>query len=65
MKFEEAIKLCLRNDIKVYPVNVKQGWMIEVEQNKKTKRINKIIKNNEIDQAMKKTYIYYAKKINK
>lgn len=63
MKFQEAIKICLNAKLKVYPVHSKDGWRIEVDQNGETNTIKKVIKNKEIDQAMKKTYIYYAKKI--
>ena len=63
MNFNEAIKICLRNGVKVYPVYKNGKWYIETMILDKKKIIDKPIQNKEIDNAVKKTYIHLAKKL--
>jgi len=64
MDFGEAIRICLRNDVKVYPVPATGGFKIEVSINEKRTTFEKIIKKKEVDEAMRKTYVHFAKQIN-
>lgn len=59
----KEMSLCLRNGIKVYPVNVKSKWFIEVNNNNKITRFEKEVLKNEISLSMAKTYIYYYEKL--
>lgn len=63
MNFNEAIKICLRNGVKVYPVYKGGKWYIETMILDKKKTFDKEVQNKDIDGAMKKTYVYLAKKL--
>lgn len=59
------LTFCIRNKILVYPVlkDAKtRQYQIEVSVNGKKRRFDKIIKADEIDSAMQKTYQYYYDK---
>ena len=57
--------ICIKNGIKVYPVQIRSKWKIEVDNNGKITVIDKEISQNEINYAMAMTYIFYAGKIEK
>lgn len=65
MKINEALKICFSNDIKVYPVV--NGKFHQIEYSQKDvikKKYSKILKTPKtLDEAMRKTYIFLAKKI--
>lgn len=64
MGLNEAMSICFKKGIKVYPIKVNDYFLIEYSQNGvPKKRYTKEIKNNKsISEAMKKTYIFLAKK---
>jgi hypothetical protein len=55
----------IRNEVKVYPVTVvsKVGWFIEVSIHGKKKMFNKPLKQDEIQEAIDKTLLYYYDKL--
>lgn len=57
--------LLLKNEIKVYPVSdiKKVGWFIEVSIHGKLKRFKKSLKQDEIQEAIDKTQLYYYEKL--
>jgi hypothetical protein len=59
----EAIQKCLKNGIKVYPVNVGFKIYIEAEINGKKKRFPKQVSGKEINEALAKTYKHYSEKL--
>lgn len=63
MKIDEAIKICLRNGVKVYPIYKSGKWYIETMILDKKKTFDKEVQNKDIDNAIKKTYVYMAKKL--
>lgn len=58
-------KICLviRSGIKIYPVNIKGLWYIEVDVNGKLVRYPKSVSNSDINDAVSKTLLYYYNKI--
>lgn len=63
MDWHEAIRICFKNNVKVYPIYKFRKWFIECDINGKIKSFPKPLKSNEIDNAMKKTYIFLAEKL--
>lgn len=64
MRVDQAIKKCLDNGIKVYPVHDKYNRrFIEAEINGKKKRFDKPITEKQINKALEDTYKFYAKKL--
>jgi hypothetical protein len=64
MSINEAMSICFKNGIKVYPVIYGKKHKIEYSLNGKSQtRYEKILQNSkEISIAMKKTYVYLANK---
>ncbi|QIG62296.1 hypothetical protein [Tenacibaculum phage JQ] len=65
MDITKAMQICFKNNIKVFPVYFKnlKGFKICREYNNKPTYYNKLIKQNEINNAMKSVYIDLAKKL--
>ena len=65
MRFDKYHHKCISNGIKVYPIWIKSisKFRIEVNINGLKKKILKDITQKEINEAMTKTYIFYAKKL--
>ena len=64
MRIDEAIHICHKNGIKVYPVHDKyHRRFIEADINGKKKRFNKPITEKQINKALEDTYQYYAEKL--
>ena len=61
----KQIYVVIKNNIKIYPVNIKGLWYIEVGVNGKTVRYPKSICSSEINDAIAKTLRYYYNKIEK
>ena len=61
----EQFKLLLQNEVKVYPVTLisRVGWYIEVSIHGKIKRYEKQLKQDEIQEAIDKTQLYYFDKL--
>lgn len=59
----KEMSFCISNGIKVYPVDKKGKWYIESEINGVVKFFKKEIRNDEIGDAMAKTYLYYYEKL--
>jgi hypothetical protein len=55
---EKTYYLHQRN-IKIYPVNVGQKMYIEVNNNGKIKRFDKVLKQTDVNDALAKTFNYY------
>jgi hypothetical protein len=51
----------LSTGFKVYPVVVKGGFNIVIEHNGKSKKINKLVKSKEVNDAIDKTLEHYYK----
>lgn len=62
MEIAEAMYICIKNNIKVYPIIVGYKFKIEVSINGNIKLYDKILTSKEVNKAMTKTYIFYAKK---
>jgi ABC-type multidrug transport system fused ATPase/permease subunit len=61
MDISNAMALCLRNQIKIYP---SKGYIFVERTGKQTIKYNKrLTSSKEINEAVTKTYIYYAKKL--
>lgn len=54
----------IRHGIKIYPVSKFFKWYIEVDNNGKIKRFDKIVIASELENAIAKTYEYYYKLLN-
>lgn len=76
LKIEEARRVCQSNNIKVYPVEIKGFWFIQVDINGKLKTFSKPIgkglklvsnapKYDGVDwtKAIEQTIIHYAEKV--
>ena len=65
MDINLAMKKCFDNDIKVYPsyINATRKWYVIVNIDGLPKRIPKEVSKKNVNESIKKTYIYYASKI--
>lgn len=65
MDINKAMQICLKNKVKVYPEYFKnlKGFKIAYTVNNKVKYFDKLIKQNEINNAMVSSYIYLASKL--
>lgn len=64
MSINEAMQICIKNNVKVY--GVKRGSEFFVEINEKGKKTSSKIRynnNKDLNEAVKKTYIHFANKI--
>ena len=59
----KQIYVVIKNNIKIYPVNIKGLWYIEVRVNGKKVEYPKSICSSEINDAIAKTLRYYYNKI--
>ena len=63
----EQFRLLLQNNIKVYPISVlgSKKWKIQVSIHNKLKTFNKEIMENEIQESIDKTLLYYYDELKK
>lgn len=59
----EEVWVLLRNNIKIYPVNINGMWFIEVNNNGFCKLFPKSISKDEINISIEKTVLYYYKQL--
>lgn len=65
----QCFKHCHRNGIQVYPVHIRGSWYLEVNNNGKKRRGQKVISTNkvlrwkELSPALEATYKYYSDKL--
>lgn len=59
----KEMSFCLASGIKVYPVNKKGKWFIEVDNNGKIKTFEKAITEKEISESAVKTYQFYYNRL--
>jgi hypothetical protein len=63
MEISDAMKICFKNGIKIYPINTITGWIIEYTINGKPYKFDKVLNDNkEKNIAVAKSYIYLAEK---
>ena len=55
-----AMSICLRNGIKVYPVINGRMFQIEVDDNGKITKFDKLVDGKSVANAQSKTYRHYA-----
>jgi len=60
----EQIYFVAKNGIKVYPVSKSSSWFIEVDNNGRIHRFEKKVPQNELNEAIALTVIYYYNKLN-
>jgi hypothetical protein len=61
----EAMSWCLKNNIKIYPKVVKNGFRIEINDNGKLIRSPKVYLDLEVQLKMWELYLYFYKKFKK
>lgn len=59
----EQIYFVAKNGIKIYPVSKSGSWFIEVDNNGKMYRFEKKVAQNELNEALAKTTIFYYNKL--
>lgn len=59
----EQIYLVLKNGIHVYPIFKLGSWYIEVNNNGKIQRFDKKVSQNELNDAVARTIIFYYNKL--
>jgi hypothetical protein len=52
-----------KNGIKVYPVSKLGSWFVEVDNNGKVQLFNKKVPQNEINESIAKTIVFYYNKL--
>ena len=63
MEISNAMSICFKNKIKVYPIKTVVGWKIQVVINNKKTTYDKVLLNKkEINVAIYKSYLYLAEK---
>lgn len=66
MDIGTAMRICFSKDIKVYPVRRSGLWVIQVNFKGSLKSFDvKLSSSKEVNDAMTKTYKYYANKLTK
>lgn len=64
MDINKAMSLCFRKEIKVYPIKDGKDWFIEFSVGTaKPTRFPKKLNKKDVNNAISKTYIFLAKKI--
>ena len=61
----KAMSWCLKNNIKIYPKVVKNGFRIEINDNGKLIRSPKVYSDLEVQLKMWELYLYFYKKFEK
>ena len=61
----KAMSWCLKNNIKIYPKVVKNGFRIEINDNGKLIRSPKVYSDLEVQLKMWELYLYFYKKFQK
>lgn len=59
----EQIYLVIKNGIKVYPIYVLSSWFIESDNNGRKLRFEKRVPQNELNEAIALTIIYFYNKL--
>lgn len=59
----EQIYLVLKNGIKIYPTSVSGSWFIEVDNNGRKQRFDKKVSQNELNESIALTIIYFYNKL--
>lgn len=66
MEINDAMNICFKNKIKVYPVIENRRQKVAVSFNdKKPKVFDTVVSGKELNEALTKTYIFYANKLTK
>jgi len=63
MASPEQIYFVIKNGIFVYPVTKLRAWFIEVDNNGKIQRFDKKVAENDLNDAVAKTIIYFYNKL--
>jgi len=65
MNINKAMGICFKNNIKIYPTYNKsfRSWSIVLDINGNKNKIPKQIQQKEVNDAITKSYIYYANKL--
>lgn len=61
----EQIHFVAKNGIKIYPVSKSGAWFIESDNNGKIYRFDKKVSQNDLNEALAKTTIFYFNKLKK
>ena len=64
MDVSQAMSICFKNNVKVYPIMFKGSFKVQVSFDGKIKTFDKMIGKNEVNEALTKTYLHYAEKFN-
>ena len=59
----EQIYFVIKSGIKVYPISKSGSWYIEVDNNGRIQRFDKKVSQNELNEAIAKTIIFYYNKL--
>lgn len=58
------MSICFKNDIKVYPIIENKNHKVAVQfKNRQPKVFDKVLSGKELNEALTKTYIFYANKL--
>lgn len=60
---DNAMALCFKNNIKVYPVGVGRRFKIESNVVDRITTFDKVLTPKQVNGAIEKTYFYYADKL--
>lgn len=63
MASPEQIYLLHQHGIKVYPISKLGSWFVEVNNNGKIHRFDKKVSQNDLNESIAKTVIYYYNKL--
>lgn len=63
MASPEQIAFVINSGIKIYPVSKSGSWFIEVDNNGRFQRFDKKVPQNDLNDAIAKTIIFYYNKL--
>ena len=63
MASPEQISFVIKSGIKVYPISKLGSWFIEVDNNGRLQRFDKKVSQNDLNDSIAKTIIFYYNKL--
>jgi len=64
MDINEAMRICFKNNVKIYPQITRSIYRVAIDRNGKVQIGQKTFNNKNINDAIIKTYLYIAQELN-
>jgi len=64
MDINEAMRICFKNNVKIYPQITRSIYRVAIDRNEQVQIGQKTFNNKNINDAIIKTYLYIAEQLN-